>query len=117
MTMMKISYDPEGDLLEVQFTTSHIAPKGIGLTDHITLFCDENFQLPLGLTAMAYTKLLAHPKLPLTELLEAPQDIQQKVRNLLQRSPLAQFIHIEDDSIGLEDFRMSELVTSLPSTS
>ena len=115
--MMKMYYDHEGDLLEVQFASSNTARRGIGLTDQITLFCDEHLQVPLGITAAAYSKLLAHPKLPLTELLEAPQDIQQKVLHLLQSPFLTRFIHLENDSIELEDFRMSELVSSLPASS
>lgn len=114
--MVKICYDPEGDLLEVQFTQSSKARRGIGLTDQITLFCDEDLQVPLGLTATAYTRLLAGPKLSLTEVLEAPQEIQQKVRRLLQQPLLAHFIHLENDFIELEDLRMSELAGALPSS-
>jgi len=114
--MVKICYDPEGDLLEVQFAQSRKARRGIGLTDQLTLFCDEDLQVPLGFTATAYTRLLACPKLPLTELLEAPREIQQKVRHLLQHPLLTHFIRLENDIIELNDLRMSELTGASPSS-
>ena len=108
--MVKIYYDPEGDLLEIQFGRTAQASRGIGLTDQITVFYDEDMEAPLGLTATSYAKLLAHPRLPLTELLDAPVSIQQKVRQSLQRLPLGRFLHLEGDVVELEDVRMSELV-------
>jgi hypothetical protein len=114
--MVKICYDPEGDLLEIQFTQSPKARRGIGLTDQITLFCDEDLQVPLGLTATAYTRLLTCSKLPLTELMEALPEIQQKVRRLLQQPVLTHFIRLENDFIELEDLRISELTGASPSS-
>ncbi len=108
--MVKIYYDPEGDLLEIQFARIGTARRGIGLTDQITLFYDDDMEAPLGLTAISYAKLLAHPRLPLTALLDAPVSIQQKVRQSLQRLPLGRFLHLEGDFVELEDVRMSELV-------
>ena len=110
--MVKIYYDSEGDLLEISFTQTKRTRRGIGLTDQITVFYDEDMEIPLGLTATSYAKLLAHPGLPLTELSEAPIDIQQKVRQSLQHQPLERFLHIEGDSVALGDIRMSELVHS-----
>ena len=109
--MIKIYYDHEGDLLEIQFVHSSKVRRGIGLTEQITLFYDEDLQFPLGLTATSYSKLLAHPQLPLTELLEAPAEIQQKVRESLQNSPLTRFIHLEGDFVDLEDISISEAVS------
>ena len=108
--MIKISYDSEGDLLEVQFAQSSEPPRGIGLTDHITLFFDKDLKSPLAFTVVSYAKLLALSSIPLTELLEAPEDIQKKVRESLQHQPLTRFIHLRGDVIELEDIRMSELV-------
>ncbi len=108
--MFKISYDSDGDVLEVQFAQTTQGRRGIGLTDQITLFYDENMEIPLGLTAISYAKLLALHRLPLTELLEAPIDIQQKVRLSLQHRPVQRFLHLNGDFIELEDIRMSQLV-------
>ncbi|MBT5819253.1 MAG: hypothetical protein HOI25_13055 [Proteobacteria bacterium] len=46
-------------------------------------------EIPLGLTVTPYAKLLAHPRRALTELSEAPVDIQKKVRQSLQHQPLS----------------------------
>lgn len=111
-TVVKISYDPESDLLEVQFARIPGARTGIGLNDQITLFFDETLEHPLGLTATSYTKLLLLEKLPLNELQEAPDEIQKKVRHALQLQPLIRFLHLEGESAVLDDRRISELVSS-----
>lgn len=110
--MVKISYDPENDLLEVQFARSLGTRKGISLNDQITLFFDEALETPLGLTATSYTKLLLLEKLPLSELQEAPDEVQQKVRHALQMQPLIRFLHLEGKNAVLEDRRISELISS-----
>ena len=108
--MVKISYDAEGDLLEIQFTQFPESRRGIGLTEHITVFYDESIETPTGLTVVSYTKLLALSPLPLSELLDAPLQVQGKVKQSLRSHPLSRFIHLKGDSIALEDIRMSDLV-------
>ena len=108
---MKISYDEEGDILEVQFTPGKPNNRtGISLTDQITIFCDTSFHNVLGFVAIAYSKLLALPELPLEELNRIPEDVQNKVKRLISESPLNHFLYLVDDKIGVEDVRMSELV-------
>jgi len=108
---MKISYDQDGDILEVQFMSGKPGNRtGIGLTEQITIFCDASFQTTLGFAVLAYSKLLALPELPLEELRRFPEDIQSKVKGLLTRSPLNHFLYLVDDKIGVEDVRISELV-------
>jgi len=107
---MKIFYDEEGDVLEVQFKLGTPDERtGISLTDHITLFCDRAFQQALGLTALAYSKLLALPESPMNELLQAPSSIQEQVRRLLTQGPLKRLVHLNADKIRLEDVHISEL--------
>jgi len=108
---MKIYYDEEGDILEVQFALGGQGKRtGISLTEQITIFCDTTFQNPLGFTALAYSKLLALPELYLDELSSAPQNIQKKIKQLISRSPLNHFLYLSENRIGLEDVRISELV-------
>ncbi len=110
---MKISYDEERDILEVQFTPGQPNNRtGISLTSQITVFFDASFQTTLGFAALAYSKLLALPELPLEELRRVPEDIQIKVKRLLSQSPLNHFLYLVDDKIGVEDVRMSELVAA-----
>jgi hypothetical protein len=107
---MKILYDEEGDLLEVQFKAGVPTTRtGIGLTDHITIFCDTAYQQALGVTAMAYSKLLSLPKSPMNELAAAPSTVQHQVKRLLAQAPLNRILYVEGDKIGLEDVRISEL--------
>jgi len=107
---MKIIYDEEGDILEIQFKPGIPEKRtGIGLTDHITIFCDTAFQQALGLSALAYSKLLSLPKSPMNELAAAPSAIQQQVIRLLTQAPLNRILYVEGDKIGLEDVRISEL--------
>ena len=108
---MKISYDEQGDILEVQFTPGKPGNRtGIVLTDQITIFCDASFNNAHGFVAMAYSKLLALPELPLEELRRIPGDVQNKVKRLIAESPLSHFLYLVDNKIGVEDVRMSELV-------
>jgi hypothetical protein len=89
---MKISYDEEEDILEVQFTPGKLGnPTGISLTDQITIFCDAPFQNVLGFVAIAYSKLLALSELLLEELSRIPADIQSKVKRFIAESPLNYF--------------------------
>ena len=108
--MIKISYETEGDLLEIQFAQTSKARRGIGLTEQITIFYDEHIKNPLALTIISYTKLLSLSIHPLTKLSNAPDEIQQSVDQSLQRDPLSRFIHLKENGIELEDIRMSELV-------
>ncbi len=108
---MKLNYDPEEDVLEVQFKLGHSEKRtGIGLTDQITIFCDTSFQQALGFTAVAYSRLLALPEAPLNELIRAPRDIQDKIKKLIVNSPLNRFFNLIDGKIGLRDLKISESV-------
>jgi len=111
MRHVKIYYDGEGDLLEVQFTPGEKHRRtGIVLTDEITLFCDTTYETLLGFNIVVYSKLLSRPARPITELSSAPQEIQDKVKMLLEKSPLNQFLHLEGDNLRIEDVQLSELV-------
>ncbi|NOY59665.1 MAG: hypothetical protein GXO75_12165 [Calditrichaeota bacterium] len=108
---MKIFYDQEGDILEVQFTLGEPDKRtGISLSEQITVFCDSTFQNALGFTALAYSKLLSLPESDLDELSLAPKNIQDKIKKLISCSPLNRFLNVTSDKIGLEDVRISELV-------
>ena len=112
MISVKIYYDFEGDLLEVQFSPGEKHRRtGITLTNEITLFSDTAYKTPLGLSIIAYSKLLTLPSRPLTELLNAPQKVQDQVKSLLKKNPFNQFFHLDGDNLGIEDVHLSELVS------
>ena len=108
---MKIFYDDEGDILEVQFKLGQAGKRtGIGLTDNITIFCDTSFQQAFGFIASAYSKLLALSESPLNELNQAPQNVQDKIRQLITNSPLSRFLYLINGKIGLRDIKISETI-------
>jgi len=108
---MKIYYDAEGDILEVQFTLGTPENRtGIGITEQITIFCDKLFKKSLGFTVLSYSKLLAMPEFHLDELNIAPKDVQKNIKKLISQFPLNHFLYLKDEKIGLEDVQMSELV-------
>lgn len=109
---MKIYYDSDGDILEVQLNLGRPEKRtAIGLTDQITIFCDTSFQQALGFTALAYSRLLALPEIPLNELNQAPRDIQDKIRKLIINSPLGRFFDFVNDKIVFRDIKISESVS------
>lgn len=108
---MKIFYDAEGDILEVHFIMGKPDQRtGISLTDQITIFCDFSFQKTLGFMALAYSKLLVLPELPLEELSRVPKETQYKIKQLISQAPLNRFLYLNDDSVGIKDVHISELV-------
>ena len=107
---MKIFYDEEGDLLEVQFKLGVADMRtGISLTSQITIFCDVTLQQPLGLTVLAYSKLLAYGEFVMDEWDRIPPKMQLQVKLLIARYPLNRFLHLANDKIKLEDVKISEL--------
>ena len=108
---MKISYDDEGDILEVQFKLGQPEKRtGIGLTDNITIFCDTSFQQAFGFIALTYSKLLALSESPLNELNRAPRDVQDKITQLIINSPLNRFLYLINGKIALRDIKILETI-------
>lgn len=113
MKGVKIYYDNQGDILEVQFDPGEKDRRtGIGLTEQITLFCDTSFTTILGFTIVAYSKLLSLPDMPLSELGQVPKHVQEKIKKLLTRPPMDCFVHLTRDQIGLENIYFSELLAA-----
>lgn len=113
MRVVTISYDLEGDILEVRFALGEEDNRtGIGLNEEVTLFCDRKYSELHGLTVLAYSKLLALPPQPLTELNEAPASVQKKVRALLKNKALQPFLALANGGIRLHDIRVAELAAA-----
>lgn len=78
MRLIKFAYDQEGDILEVRFMAGKTGNRtGIGLNEGVTLFCDRDYSEIHGLTILAYSKLVSLLPQPLSELDEAPPEIQK----------------------------------------
>ncbi len=113
MKIVKMFYDQEGDILEVRFAAGEEGKRtGIGLNEDVTLFCDADFSEVLGLTVLAYSKLVALPPQPLSELEEAPTEIKDRVRELLRTQILQPFLALENDGLHLHDVRVTQLAVA-----
>jgi hypothetical protein len=113
MRVVNISYDFEGDILEVRFAPGEEGNRtGIGLNEDVTIFCDRKYFELHGLTVLAYSKLLVLPPQPLTEFNEAPASVQKKVRALLTNKALQPFLSLENGNIRLHDVRVAELAAA-----
>lgn len=113
MRVVNISYDFEGDILEVRFAPGEEGNRtGIGLNEDVTIFCDRKYSEIHGLTVLAYSKLLALPPQPLTELNEAPTSVQKKVRAFLKSKALQPFLSLENGNLRLHDIRVAELAAA-----
>lgn len=113
MQIVHISYDIEGDILEVRFAPGVEGNRtGIGLNEDITLFCDHEYSELHGLTVLAYSRLLTLPPQPLTELKEAPSNVQKKVRALLKAKSLQPFLSLENGNLRLRDVRIAQLAAA-----
>jgi hypothetical protein len=107
------SFDLEGDILEVRFAPGEEGDRtGIGRNEDVTVFCNRKYSELHGLTVLAYSKLLALPPQPLTELNEAPVSVQKKVRALLKNQALQPFLSLENGKFRLHDVRVAELAAA-----
>ncbi|NUO81020.1 hypothetical protein HUU05_13150 [candidate division KSB1 bacterium] len=113
MKVVKMFYDQEGDILEVRFAAGKEGKRtGIGLNEDVTLFCDCDYSEIQGLTILAYSKLVALPPQSLSELEEAPCEVKEKVRKLLQGERLQPFLSLENDGLRLHDVRVTQLASA-----
>ncbi|MGH7449803.1 MAG: hypothetical protein ACRENG_00505 [bacterium] len=113
MQIVNISYDLEGDILEVRFAPGEEGDRtGIGLNEDVTIFCNRKYSELHGLTVLAYSKLLSLPPQPLTELKEFPSSVQKKIRALLQNKALQPFLSLENGNLRLLDVRVAELAAA-----
>ena len=113
MRSINLFYDAEGDVLEIKFGSGMKDQRtGIGLTSQVTLFCDHRYERVLGLTIVAYSRLIALGAQPLSELSQAPAEIQEKVKNLLQTKPACLMLTIRNNDLQLEDLHVSKWVAA-----
>jgi hypothetical protein len=105
---MKIYYDPEGDILETRFCAGEPDHRtGISLTDQITLFCDASIERPLGFIVLSYLKLLSLSGQHAEGLKDMPITTRDKIKKLLEQSPLKNFFELQGNLIYLKDLKLS----------
>ena len=89
MGSIRIVYDMEGDMLDVDFRLTGEKPqKGIELHPNVTLWTDINQRTPVRLLLLSYAQLLEQPELSFDTLKQLPSQGQTEVVKLLTRAPL-----------------------------
>ncbi len=110
MKPIRITYDPEGDILYLTFGQPTSAT-GYQLSDQLLLRLDAQTQKVAGLTIFNYS-VHAHSgeEIPLPGLEDDP-DLKPLLLSALTSSPLAQFLRTSESKDG---FRAVLLSPSLP---
>lgn len=100
MTMTKpiYNYDELSDTLYVSFAPGEKAT-GIELNDHILLRINKKERRAIGLTFFEYSFLAQKTEIglrsfPLTGLAELSDELREMVLDILQRSPLSDFLFL-----------------------
>ena len=73
MGSIKIVYDAEGDILDIDFRlTGEIPKRGIELHDNVTLWTDADQTTPVRLMLLSYSHLVEQPALCFDNLKHLP---------------------------------------------
>lgn len=92
MGSIRLVYDAEGDILDVDFRLTGEKPQqGIELHDNITIWTDADSTQIQRLMFLSYTQLLEQPDIPLVKLKKLPARQRAKLLRLLASLSL---IHI-----------------------
>lgn len=98
MGSIKIVYDAEGDILDIDFRlTGEIPKRGIELHDNVTLWTDADQTTPVRLMLLSYSHLVEQPALCFDNLKHLPAHQQRSVLNLLTHQPLTRLLTCLDE--------------------
>jgi hypothetical protein len=93
MGSVRIVYDTEGDILDVDFRLTGKKPqRGIELHDNVTLWTDAAQTIPLRLMLLSYSQLLEQSGLSFDNLKQLPSQQRIKVLKLLTHEPLKRLL-------------------------
>ena len=100
MQPVRITYDPEGDILYITFGQSRAAT-GYQLSDQILLRVDSETQNAAGLTIFNFSMhASAARKLPLPGIEEDP-DIKSSLLRILTAAPVSHFLRLTKGKRGV----------------
>jgi uncharacterized protein YuzE len=99
MVMIDRYYDPEGDILYLEFRTRSGPSKGIQLTDNIVIRVDSDTGAILKLVIHNYSRLVAlsrdgHQTFAITELPASTSRLGRAILEALQSQPLNEFVEL-----------------------
>jgi uncharacterized protein YuzE len=99
MRPVRITYDPDGDILYVTFGQP-VASTGYQLSDQILLRVDSQTQKATGLTILNYSHHASMPReIPIPGI-EGHPDIKPVLLNILGSTPVNQFIRVTSGKQG-----------------
>ena len=98
MGSLRLIYDAEGDILDVDFRLTGEKPqRGIELHDNITVWSDAQETRILHLTLLSYSALLEQPSLSFTQLKKLPAPQRTNLLKLLTSDPVKRFLVCLDE--------------------
>ncbi|MBI3800135.1 MAG: hypothetical protein HY268_24560 [Deltaproteobacteria bacterium] len=98
MRSLRLIYDAEGDILDVDFRLTGEKPQqGIELHDNILVWTDAQGSRILHLMLLSYSALLEQPSLPLTGLKKLPAQQRTNLLRLLTSEPVKRFLVCLDE--------------------
>lgn len=101
MGSIRLVYDAEGDILDVDFRLTGEKPqRGIELHDNVTIWTDTQGTRILRLMLLSYTKLLEQPDIPLVKLKKLPARQRASLLKLLTSDPVKRFLMCLDEKEG-----------------
>jgi uncharacterized protein YuzE len=100
MSLVRITYDPDGDILYITFGQP-IAATGYQLSDQILLRVHPQTQTAAGLTIFNYSLHVSTArKMPLTGLAEDPE-VTPVLLRILTMSPVSHFLRLTKGKQGV----------------
>jgi hypothetical protein len=107
MRSIRLVYDAEGDILDVDFRLTGERPQqGIELHDNVTIWTDADSTQVLHLMLLSYSKLLEQPALSFTKLKRLSASQRADLMKLLVDDPVKRFLVCLDEK-ALQ-FRVAE---------
>ena len=98
MRSLRLVYDAEGDILDVDFRlTRKVSQQGIELHDNIVLWTDTRCMQALRLLFISYSRLCEQPALTLSKLKKLPPRQQTQLLRLLNSEPVKRFLVLVDE--------------------
>jgi hypothetical protein len=97
MTEIRIFYDQQSDMLEVLFEKPIVGEQAFELSFDIILFVNPHTGKPINLTILDYKRLLQMDKIPLNNLKNLPTQQQRKVRAIIDKEPVRNFLQWLDE--------------------
>jgi hypothetical protein len=93
MGSLRLIYDAEGDILDVDFRLTGEKPRrGIELHDNVTVWTNAEGTRILRLMFLSYSRLLEQTDLPLIKLKKMPTRQRASLLKLLKSDPVKRFL-------------------------